>query len=63
MIRRARNFAAALLLPTSVLALPVSEYQTQKGDTRDLHIAGSSAQDNTLERLFRLMCAPGSLDI
>jgi hypothetical protein len=51
------------MLPAFAAALPLREYQAQKGDTLDLYVAGSSAQDNTLQRLFRVLCEPGSLDV
>ncbi len=50
-------------LPVLASALPLSEYHVQPGDTLDLYVAGSSAQDNGLQRLFRLICAANSLDV
>jgi len=44
-------------------ALPLTAYHARPGDTLDIFVSGSSAQDNALERLFRLQCAPDSLDI
>ncbi|HMD73864.1 MAG TPA: hypothetical protein VKG05_08405, partial [Steroidobacteraceae bacterium] len=41
----------------------MSDYHAQPGDTLDLYVAGSSAQDNGLQRLFRLICAANSLDV
>ncbi len=49
--------------PALAWALPLSDYHAQPGDTLDLYVAGSSAQDNGLRRLFRLICAPNSLDV
>jgi hypothetical protein len=50
-------------LPTLTNALPLRDYHSQQGDTLDLFVAGSSAQDDTLQRLFRLICQPDSLDV
>jgi hypothetical protein len=50
-------------VPALAWALALSEYRAQPGDTLDLYVAGSSAQDNGLQRLFRLICAPNSLDV
>src|SRR5271166_2780725 len=50
-------------LPALSWALPLNEYHAQRGDTLDLYVAGSSAQDNTLQRLFRLICEPNTLDV
>ncbi len=52
-----------LLLPRLSSPLPLSEYHAQKDDTLDLFVSGSSAQDNTLEQLFRFVCEANSLDI
>lgn len=52
-----------MLGPVTAPALPLTEYQAKSGDTLDLYVAGSSAQDETLERLFRVICEPNSLDI
>jgi hypothetical protein len=49
-------------LPVSSAALPLTAYHAHESDTVDLFVAGSSAQDNTLQSLFRLMCEPNSLD-
>ena len=54
---------AALLLPAMSRALPITDYRSHEGDTLDLFVAGSSAQDNALQSLFRLMCEPNSLDV
>ncbi len=61
--RRFRLRGLLLLMPALSQALPLSEYRAQKDDTLDLFVSGSSAQDNTLEQLFRFICEPGSLDI
>jgi len=53
----------ALILPQAVTGLPLSDYHVQKDDTLDLFVSGSSAQDNTLEQMFRFICEPNSLDI
>lgn len=53
-----------LLCLTSVAgALPLSAYHVGQDDTLDLYVSGSSAQDNTLEQLFRFMCERDTLDI
>ena len=49
-------------LPTVGWALPLNEYHARQGDTLDLFVAGSSAQDKTLQRLFRLICETNTLD-
>ncbi len=56
-------FTLLLLGPHLSPALPLTEYHAQKDDTLDLFVSGSSAQDNTLEQLFRFICEPNSLDI
>ncbi|MGO9992514.1 MAG: hypothetical protein ACLPTF_08355 [Steroidobacteraceae bacterium] len=56
-------FMLLLLTPRPGATLPLSEYHAQKDDTLDLFVSGSSAQDNTLEQLFRFICEPNSLDI
>jgi hypothetical protein len=56
-------FSLLLLMPRLSEALPLSEYHAQKDDTLDLFVSGSSAQDNTLEQLFRFICESNSLDI
>ena len=53
----------SLVLATAVSALPLRDYHQNPGDTLDMFVSGSSAQDNALERLFRLQCAPNTLDI
>src|SRR5208337_1683463 len=55
--------ALVVCLPALGWCLPLSEYRAQKGDTLDLYVSGSSAQDNTLQRLFLLLCEPNSLDV
>jgi hypothetical protein len=50
-------------LPTLARALPLNEYHAQQNDTLDLFVAGSSAQDNALQRLFRLICETNTLDV
>ncbi len=57
-----RALLFSLLLPAMAAALPLTEYQAQRNDTLDLYVAGSSAQDRTLEGLFRVLCDPGTLD-
>jgi ABC-type phosphate transport system substrate-binding protein len=52
-----------LLLPGLGSALPLSEYRSGPDDTLDLFVAGSSAQDNTLQQLFRVICEANSLDV
>ncbi len=52
-----------LLVPRPGPALPLGEYHSQNDDTLDLYVSGSSAQDNTLEQLFRFICDADSLDI
>jgi len=61
----ATRLAAVLCscVPVLAVALPLSDYHAQPGDTLDLYVAGSSAQDNGLQRLFRLICAANSLDV
>jgi hypothetical protein len=62
--RAARLWLCWLLsLPSLCGALPLTDYRAREGDTLDLFVAGSSAQDNSLQRLFRLLCAPDSLDV
>lgn len=53
----------SLLMPRLGSALPLSDYHSPNDDTLDLFVSGSSAQDNTLEQLFRFICAPSTLDI
>jgi hypothetical protein len=53
----------AWFIAVPIQALPLSEYHAQKDDTLDLFVSGSSAQDNTIEQLFRYICAANSLDI
>jgi hypothetical protein len=52
-------------LPRVGCGLPLTEYRAGPGpgDTLELFVSGSSAQDSTLQRLFRLICMPGSLDV
>src|SRR5271165_2235002 len=57
------GIAVVLCLPTVSFALPLKEYHTRPTDTLDLYVSGSSAQDNTLQRLFRLVCEPDTLDV
>jgi len=45
------------------MALGLEAYQAKPEDTLDLYVAGSWAQDNTLQYLFQLICEPGSLDV
>jgi hypothetical protein len=52
-----------LWLPALGWTLPLNEYNAQPGDTLDLFVAGSSAQDNGLQRLFRLVCESNTLDV
>ena len=64
--RIARLFVAFwLLYPQASLveALPLEQYHAGNGDTVELFVAGSSAQDNGLQDLFRLICEPSSLDV
>jgi len=56
-------FMLAILMPRLGSALPLSDYHARNDDTLDLFVSGSSAQDNTLEQLFRFICEPNSLDI
>ena len=44
-------------------ALALGEYQAKPGDTLDLYVAGSWAQDNTLQQLLQLICETDSLDV
>jgi hypothetical protein len=53
----------SLALTAPVGALPLTEYHAQQSDTLDLFVAGSSAQDSALQRLFRLVCEPQTLDV
>jgi hypothetical protein len=46
-----------------VAALPLTDYAAKPGDTLELYLAGSSAQDNGLQSLLRLICATDSLDV
>lgn len=63
-MRLGRCLAAAILICANrVHAFPVSEYLATRNDTLELHISGSSAQDDVLERLMRRICLPASLDI
>jgi hypothetical protein len=65
-MKRVRTgFWLALLLgvPFAAHALPLTDYRAREGDTLDLYVAGSSAQDNSLQRLFRFMCESGTLDV
>jgi hypothetical protein len=55
--------AVLLMLPHFGSALSLSEYHAQEDDTVDLFVAGSSEQDTMLQGLFRLICAPNSLDV
>jgi hypothetical protein len=55
--------AMLLMLPQLCGALSLNEYHANGDDTVDLFIAGSSEQDHTLQRLFRQICAPNSLDV
>jgi hypothetical protein len=55
--------AVVLIAPNAGHALPLVEYNRQRDDTLDLFVAGSSAQDSTLQHLFRLICEEGSLDV
>ncbi len=57
------GLSALFWLPTLGWALPLSDYRAQKGDTLELYVAGSSAQDRTLQRLFRLICESNTLDV
>lgn len=55
--------AACLCASLALQAFPVSDYHAAPDDTIEFAISGSSAQDNTLERLLRSTCLDGSLDI
>jgi hypothetical protein len=62
--------AAALTLSCALgfgsdgcLALGLGEYQAKSDDTLDLYVAGSWAQDNTLQLLLQLICDTDSLDV
>jgi ABC-type phosphate transport system substrate-binding protein len=55
--------AALLLSFAQADALSLGEYGSSEGDTLELFASGSSAQDNALQRLFRILCAPKSLDV
>jgi hypothetical protein len=62
-IRVARLGMAILIwFPTLGWALPLSEYNAQD-DTLELFVAGVSAQDDTLQQLFRLICESNTLDV
>ena len=50
-------------LSLNVYALPLSEYREHSRDILELYVSGASAQDNALERLFRLRCKKNTLDI
>lgn len=54
---------ALMWLPTLGSALSLNEYHARPGDTLDLFVSGSSAQDNGLQRLFRLVCESNTLDV
>lgn len=56
------GLVALIAHPRESLSLPLAEYHPG-GDTLELFVSGSSAQDNTLQRLFRLICMSGSLDV
>lgn len=58
-----RLLAACAAAPTLCMALPLSDYMAAPGDTMEIYLAGASAQDIALERLFRLQCEAESLDI
>jgi hypothetical protein len=60
---RAKLLCVLLMWPVWVCALPLTDYRAREGDTLDLFVAGSSAQDSTLQRLFRLICEPDTLDV
>jgi len=65
-MQRATRVALAALLclpPVSATALPLKDYDAHPGDTLELFVAGSSAQDSGLQNMFRLMCEPDSLDV
>lgn len=55
--------AVLMILPQLCSALSLSEYHANGDDTVDLFVAGSSEQDSMLQGLFRLICAPDSLDV
>lgn len=50
-------------IPALTWCLPLSEYHARSDDTLDLFVAGSSAQDRSLQQLFRLICDANSLDV
>jgi len=58
------GLAALLWLPASVgVGLPLKDYDARQGDTLELFVAGSSAQDNGLQSMFRLICEAETLDV
>lgn len=58
----ALGLLALVCFPRDALTLPLTEYRPGD-DMLELFVSGSSAQDNTLQRLFRLICMSGSLDV
>jgi hypothetical protein len=63
-LRTVRLVVVVLMwFPALGWSLPLSEYNAQPSDTLELFVAGSSAQDNGLQRLFRLICDSNTLDV
>lgn len=52
-----------LCFPAIGAALPLNEYNARAGDTLDLFMSGSSAQDSGLQQLFRYICEANTLDV
>jgi len=55
--------AVALAVTGRAYALPPSDYNSTPGDTLDVFVSGSSAQDPGLELLVRVLCDADTLDI
>ena len=53
----------SIFCATNLHALPLAEYNKNAKDILNLYVSGASAQDNSLERFFRLRCEENTLDI
>ena len=66
MLKQVTRLGVAALIslqPLVAVPLPLNDYNARTGDTVELFVAGSSAQDYGLQNMFRLICESDSLDV